>query len=104
MMLARIPGVTAVFAGNDQMALGLISGLKQRKVLVPRDVSVVGFDDLPEAAYYEPPLTTIRQDFLEVARRGLASLVAQMEGTEVPFPDLVEPELVIRKSVSAPRR
>ena len=104
MMLARITGVTAVFAGNDQMALGLISGLKRHKILVPRDVSVVGFDDLPEAAYYEPPLTTIRQDFLEVARRGLASLVAQMDGTEVPALDLVEPELVIRKSVSAPRR
>jgi DNA-binding LacI/PurR family transcriptional regulator len=86
------------------MALGLISGLKRHKILVPRDISVVGFDDLPEAAYYEPPLTTIRQDFLEVARRGLASLVSQMDGTEVHAPDLVEPELVIRKSVAAPRR
>jgi LacI family transcriptional regulator len=103
LLLARMSGVTAVFVGNDQMALGLLSALRQKRILVPRDISVVGFDDVPEAAYYDPPLTTIRQDFHEVALRGLASLVAQMSGLDVPRLELVEPELVVRKSVAAPK-
>jgi DNA-binding LacI/PurR family transcriptional regulator len=56
------PGV-AVFVGNDQMSIGLLSALRERHLRVPEDVSVVGFDDVPEAGYLFPPLTTIRQDF-----------------------------------------
>ena len=89
---------TAIFAGNDHMALGLIRALYDAGVRVPEDVSVIGFDDVPEAAYYLPPLTTVRQDFAEVGRRTIAVLLAAIEGQaplEAPFP---APELIVRGS------
>lgn len=92
-------GVTAVFAANDQMALGLISGLHERGVSVPSDVSVVGFDDIPDAAYYWPQLTTVRQDFEELARRAVAALTEQADAVAS---DLA-PVLVARNSVAPPR-
>lgn len=70
-------GATAVFAANDQMALGLIGGLRAAGVDVPAQLSIVGFDDVPEAAYAWPPLTTVRQDFEELARRAVAQVIAQ---------------------------
>ena len=63
--------ITAVFSANDQMALGLLRRLHEAGRDVPRDVSVVGFDDLPEAAYLTPPLTTVRWDFVELGRRAV---------------------------------
>nr|MBS1901960.1 LacI family DNA-binding transcriptional regulator [Actinomycetota bacterium] len=69
-------GATAVFAANDQMALGLIGGLRAAGVDVPEQISIVGFDDVPEAAYAWPPLTTVRQDFEELARRAVARVIA----------------------------
>jgi DNA-binding LacI/PurR family transcriptional regulator len=66
--LAEQRDVTAVFAANDQTALGVIRALHDAGRRVPRDVSVVGFDDTPESAYFVPALTTIRQDFTEVVR------------------------------------
>jgi DNA-binding LacI/PurR family transcriptional regulator len=70
-------GATAVFAANDQMALGLIGGLRAAGVAVPERISIVGFDDVPEAAYAWPPLTTVRQDFEELARRAVARVIAE---------------------------
>ena len=78
-MLARIPELSAVFTGNDQMALGLLLAFSERGLSVPGDVSVVGFDDGEDVAYYNPPLTTVRQDFQAVGRRGIEMLVAQVE-------------------------
>lgn len=94
----RDAGVTAVFAGNDQMALGLIGGLRELGVDVPERVSVVGFDDTPDAAYFWPPLTTIRQDFDEPARRAVAAVT----GAEGVPDDPVAPVLVVRESIAAP--
>jgi DNA-binding LacI/PurR family transcriptional regulator len=54
--------VTAVFLANDQMALGLMRVLYETGLEVPADISIVGFDDIPEASYYAPPLTTVRQE------------------------------------------
>jgi DNA-binding LacI/PurR family transcriptional regulator len=71
---------TAVFSANDQMALGLIRGLAERGRAVPDDVSVIGFDDVPDAANYRPPLTTIRQDFTALAIAAVDALVAEIEG------------------------
>ena len=68
-LIAADSGVTAVFAGNDQMALGVLRALHEAGRQVPDEVSVVGFDDIPEAAFLIPPLTTIHQDF---ATSGLA--------------------------------
>jgi DNA-binding LacI/PurR family transcriptional regulator len=99
LMLARIPELTAVFTGNDQMALGLLLALAERGLSVPGDVSVVGYDDGEDVGYYNPPLTTIRQDFRAVGRRGIEMLVAQVEsGERTDEHAVIEPELVIRKS------
>jgi DNA-binding LacI/PurR family transcriptional regulator len=77
--LAVEPGVTAVFAANDHIALGLLRALGEAGRRVPGDISVVGFDDVPEAAFFIPPLTTVRQDFDEVGKRGMALLLTQMD-------------------------
>ncbi|MEY9952267.1 LacI family DNA-binding transcriptional regulator [Leifsonia sp. EB34] len=90
--------LTAVFSSNDQMALGLLHAARARGRRVPEDLAVVGFDDIPEAAYFAPPLTTVRQDFAELGRRGVARLVALIEGRELAFDAPVAPLLVLRAS------
>jgi DNA-binding LacI/PurR family transcriptional regulator len=96
-------GVSAIFVANDQMALGVLRALHEAGYDVPRQVSVVGFDDIPEAQYYTPPLTTVRQDFGEIGRRSLRLMVAMIEdeGEGPPSPPLVAPELVLRSSTAA---
>jgi DNA-binding LacI/PurR family transcriptional regulator len=89
--------VTAVFLANDQMALGLLAALHEEGLEAPRDVSVVGFDDLPEAAYFTPPLTTVRQDFAELGRRGVELVLARLKGDEL-HPDPVPATLLVRSS------
>ena len=69
---------TAVFAANDQMALGVLRALHEAGRDVPGDVSIVGFDDIPEAQFFTPPLTTVRQDFSEVGRQSLMLLLDEM--------------------------
>jgi DNA-binding LacI/PurR family transcriptional regulator len=102
--IARRDDVTAVFCANDQMALGLLRALTEAGRTVPagpRGVSVVGFDDIPEAPYLIPPLTTVRQDFEAVGRRAIEILRAAMGGA--PSPErLINPELVVRASSAAP--
>ncbi|QSB17258.1 LacI family DNA-binding transcriptional regulator [Natronosporangium hydrolyticum] len=104
--LSAIAGVTAVFAGNDQMALGLLRALHERGIRVPDDISVVGFDDIPEAEFLLPPLTTVRQDFDEVGRRSMALLLDLLDSDAgartVATPSAVRPTLVLRQS-TAPR-
>lgn len=98
--LAEELSVTAVFVGNDQMALGLLRAFREAGVSVPDDVSVVGFDDQPEAAYFVPPLTTVRQDFEELGRRCVDAMVAEMEKGAAVSGIVVTPELVIRQSTA----
>lgn len=95
----RAAGVTAVFAANDQMALGLLGGLQEAGLSVPADLSVVGFDDIPDAAFYWPRLTTVRQDFDELARRAVAALIGTVEADALAP---VAPELISRASVAPP--
>lgn len=103
--LLAVPELTAVLVANDQMALGLLRRLHEAGREVPRDLSVVGFDDIPEAAYFTPPLTTVRQDFAELGRRCLHILLARIEGDAGPTRVVVAPELVVRESSgAAPRR
>ena len=94
--------VTAVFAGNDSMALGLLKALHERGRRVPDDVSVVGFDDVPEAAYYWPALTTVAQDFSELGRRALGLALAAVRGDQDAAVDQIEPTLVVRGSTGPP--
>ncbi|XAS67740.1 LacI family DNA-binding transcriptional regulator [Micrococcaceae bacterium Sec5.7] len=91
---------TAVFVANDQMSIGLLCALHEAAIRVPEDVSVVGFDDLPEAGYALPPLTTVRQDFQELGRRCIAVLLERVNGTAVPAPPPVQPELIRRSSAA----
>ena len=97
--LAADPAVTAIFAANDQMALGVLRAMHEAGREVPTDVSLVGFDDIPEARYFRPPLTTVRQDFIEVGSRGLRMLVRRIEGGEWGATgSRVGTELVVRGS------
>ncbi len=100
--LAREAEVTAVFAGNDQTALGVIRGLLDAGRRVPEDVSVVGFDDTPESAYFAPALTTIRQDFGEVGQRCVALLRDVMDGNEGSEHVVVPAHLIVRNSTAVP--
>jgi DNA-binding LacI/PurR family transcriptional regulator len=97
------PDATAVFCGNDQMALGLIHGLADRGLRVPQDVSVVGFDDVPEAEHYLPPLTTVSQDFARIGELAVEVLLAQISGAEKTPVPTIEPVLVVRASTAPPR-
>jgi DNA-binding LacI/PurR family transcriptional regulator len=101
--LAAEPGLTAIFCANDTMALGVIRALAERGLRVPEDVSIVGFDDVPEAGFYLPPLTTVRQDFGEVGRQALSTLVDRMCGAIPAGPRVrVAPELIVRASAAGP--
>jgi DNA-binding LacI/PurR family transcriptional regulator len=89
--------ITAVFLANDQMAMGLLAALHEEGLEAPRDVSVVGFDDLPEAPYLTPPLTTVRQDFAELGHRAVELVLARLAGQEL-HPQPVPPVLLVRSS------
>jgi len=78
--IAARPDLSAVFAANDQMALGMLRALADAGRAVPAEVSVVGFDDIPDAAMYAPPLTTVRQDFDELGERAVEQLTAAIAG------------------------
>ena len=82
------------------MALGALRALHEAGYEIPRQVSVVGFDDIPEAQYFTPPLTTVRQDFAEIGRRSLALMLEMMDadGDVPPSPAMVAPELLLRSS------
>lgn len=97
-------GFTAVVCGNDHIALGLVHAFTEAGLDVPGDVSVVGFDDVPEAAHFLPPLTTVRQDFPELGRRCMALLLAELRGEAAARPGDVEPVLVVRGSTATPPR
>lgn len=101
--LAVDSAVTAIFAANDQTALGVLRAMHEAGRELPTDVSLVGFDDIPEAPYFTPPLTTVRQDFIEVGSRGLRMLVRQVErGELVASGSRVPTALVVRASTSVP--
>lgn len=93
---------TAIFCGNDQMALGLMHALGLRGIDVPRHISVIGFDDIPESAHMMPPLTTVRQDFARVGELAVAVLVAALSGEDLPDTTPLSAELVIRESTARP--
>jgi len=102
--LAADPDVTAVFAANDDMAIGLIRALTEAGRRVPEDVSVVGFDDIPVAAYVTPPLTTVRQPFDTVAQEGIKRLVHAIENPQAEALPANDPpvDLVVRASTQPP--
>jgi DNA-binding LacI/PurR family transcriptional regulator len=93
-------GPTAVFVANDQMALGLLRAFREARVAVPGQVAVAGFDDIPEAEYFFPPLTTVRQDFMAVGRESIRLLFGQLDAGLLGSPErvVIQPRLIIRSS------
>ena len=81
-VLAQDRDVTAIFAANDEMALGVMRAMFEAGREVPGDVSIVGFDDVPFARYLTPPLTTVRQDFEEIGRRSVDMLLDAIDGVD----------------------
>ncbi len=103
-MLAEQPELTAIFAANDQMAIGLMRAASEAGRSIPDDLSIVGMDDIPEAEFLMIPLTTIQVDNLGISEAILSGLVAMVEGREAR--QLVEYpcQLVVRKSSGPPPR
>jgi DNA-binding LacI/PurR family transcriptional regulator len=101
--IAGDPRVTAVFAANDQMALGVMRALHEAGRRVPDELSVVGFDDLPEARFFVPALTTVQQDFPELGRRVMQLLARVLDHGERPGAVLVPTHLRVRESTAPPR-
>jgi LacI family transcriptional regulator len=100
---ASHPNLTAVFASNDQMALGAINALQRAGLRVPADVSVIGFDNIPQSAAFYPALTTIAQPVEAVARACIERLIARIGGNrEAPNRLILNPELIERESCAPP--
>ena len=101
--LAADPAVTAVFVANDDMALGVLRAFHEQGRRVPEDVSVAGFDDIPEAAYFWPSLTTVSQPFSRLGERAVELTLRALEGEADATADLLVPELVTRTSTGPHR-
>ncbi len=94
---------TALVAGNDQMALGAIRRIHESGRRVPEDISVVGFDDLPEAPFFHPPLTTVHQPFARLGQVALTYTIDLINEPIAPAQQvLIEPELIVRSSTMPP--
>ncbi|MFT4041776.1 MAG: LacI family DNA-binding transcriptional regulator [Gordonia sp. (in: high G+C Gram-positive bacteria)] len=99
--IAQRDDITAVFASNDQMALGLLRACHEHGRAIPETLSVVGFDDMPEADSFWPPLTTVRQHFDEVGRTAMRLLLDQFEnGCPSTTPVIVPTELMVRRTTA----
>ncbi len=96
--LLKTTQFTALFVGNDQMALGAIHALHEQGLKVPQDISIVGFDDIPEAAFFYPPLTTVQQNFLELGEQSVAYVLDLMAHKEPRQEKPISPPLIVRKS------
>jgi DNA-binding LacI/PurR family transcriptional regulator len=99
------PEVSAVFVANDQMALGVLRAFREAGLPVPGRVAIAGFDDIPEAEFFAPPLTTIRQDFATVGRASIRLLLDRLENTpratDTAERVVIEPRLIVRASTTA---
>ncbi len=92
---------TAVVAANDSMAFGVYRALHEAGLSVPQDVSVVGFDDILEAAYFTPPLTTIRHNFIQMGAQGFEYLLKLMDDPDAQIDQkIIDPRLILRESTA----
>ena len=105
-LLDLMPRPTAIMSCNDEMAAGVIHAARQRGLEIPRDLSIIGFDDTPIAAHVWPPLTTVRWPIASMARSAALKLIAGIDGddrdADVEEPSLFLSTLIRRGSVSAP--
>ncbi|MFE6736486.1 LacI family DNA-binding transcriptional regulator [Microbacterium sp. NPDC057650] len=94
------PRPSAVFAANDQMALGVMTAAHERGIRVPEELSVVGFDNAPDSDTYWPALTTVHQNFDVVGQRATEILIAMIDGEPIPENPLIPTQLVVRASTA----
>jgi DNA-binding LacI/PurR family transcriptional regulator len=99
-LFARAPRPTAILATSDQLAFGVIQAARKRRLSVPREASVVGFDDVPQAEGATPPLTTVHQNHAEKGLLAGRLLVAQLRGEEASDPGFLPAQLVVRGSTA----
>jgi DNA-binding LacI/PurR family transcriptional regulator len=93
---------TAIVVANDQMALGAIRAFQENGIRIPEDISLVGFDDIPEAAFFGPALTTIRQEFAALGKLGVTRLVEHLNGVRTDLrTSVIEPTFIERRSTSS---
>jgi LacI family transcriptional regulator len=102
-LLQRHPNMTAIFASNDQMALGVLHAAEAMGLTVPEDLAVVGYDDIPEAAFFHPPLSSVKQNIVQLGSRAVIQIIEAIEslafeGAYVPQANVIIPELIIRAS------
>jgi DNA-binding LacI/PurR family transcriptional regulator len=98
-LLARKKPFTALFAYNDISAIGAIRAFQEHGLRVPQDISVMGFDDIPGAAFHFPSLTTVRQPLVRMGQVAAQNLLERIEGSKDCSPEIaIEPELVVRES------
>lgn len=103
-LLDQRPDVEAIFVGNDQMALGVMQTARRCGLSIPQDLAIVGFDDIPEAAYFWPPLTTVSQPLFEVGRTSVAELTRMIKAgrQDIAVTDpqtiMLQPKLIVRES------
>jgi len=90
--------ISAIFAGNDAMALGALKAISEAGLIVPENLSLVGFDDLPESQFFTPSLTTARQDFHEVGEQALGILLGLINKKKTRRNVAIKPEILIRES------
>jgi LacI family transcriptional regulator len=103
-LLALPDHPTAIFASSDQMAFGVYEAIRRRGMRVPDDVSVVGFDDLPEVRWSSPPLTTVRQPLSEMGALAARTVLRLAAGDDVDSPRVeLATELVVRESTAPPK-
>jgi len=100
-ILKENPAFSAVFAANDQMALGAMHALYEAGFSIPKDVSMIGFDDIPEASYFYPPLSTVRQDFTKLGNHSVSALIHLIQDTPLPRQTFLSPSLVVRQSTAS---
>lgn len=102
-LLENGAGFTGLVVANDQMAMGAMRAIHERGLCIPEDISITGFDDIPEACCFEPPLTTIRQDFDLLGKHGIDYLVERIENPDAPVEQrVISPTLVVRASTAPP--
>jgi len=92
---------TAVVVANDQMALGAIRAFEESSIGIPKNISLVGFDDIPEAGFFRPPLSTIKQDFASLGRLSVQCLMAQVDPSRTTSAgQTIQPFLIKRESTA----
>ena len=108
-LFAQYPEMDAVFVGNDQMALGVMQVSTQKGLRIPDDLGIVGFDNIPESAYFSPPLTTIQQDQYKIGKVAVEEIIqiieSSLEGLDAERSNsfILSPTLIVRQSSLRPK-